>query len=54
MNFDPMRFVETLKYMGIGILGVFIIVGIIIFATYAIAKYTGKAKKNSDNKQNQQ
>ena len=36
--FDPIQFVNNLKYMGIGMLGVFIIVGIIIAATYAIGK----------------
>lgn len=45
MNFNPMGFIENLKYMGIGMLGVFIIVGIIIAATYIIGKYTGN---NSD------
>ncbi len=45
MNFNPMGFVENLKYMGIGMLGVFIIVGIIIAVTYIIGKYTGS---NSD------
>ncbi len=29
-----MTFLENLKYMGLGMLGVFIIVGIIIFATH--------------------
>ncbi len=48
MNFNPMGFVENLKYMGIGMLGVFIIVGIIIAATYIIGKYTGS---NSDKKE---
>lgn len=37
-NFDSMRFVENLKYMGVGMLGVFLIIGIIIAATYAISK----------------
>ena len=36
MNFNPMAFVENLKYMGIGMLGVFMIIGIIVVATYAI------------------
>ena len=40
MNFNPMRFVENLKYMGIGMLDVFIIVGIIIFITRLSAKDT--------------
>lgn len=40
--FEPMNFVYSLKYMGVGMLGVFIIVGIIIAATYAIGKLTAK------------
>ena len=36
--FEPIQFVNYLKYMGIGMLGVFIIVGIIIAATYIIGK----------------
>ena len=40
MNFNPVEFVSNLKYMGVGMLGVFIIVGIIILATYAIGKLT--------------
>ena len=42
MNFDPIQFVNYLKYMGVGMLGVFIIVGIIIAATYAISKLSNK------------
>ncbi|MBQ4155224.1 MAG: oxaloacetate decarboxylase [Clostridia bacterium] len=40
--FNPDAFVTNLKYMGIGMLGVFIIIGIIIIATYAINKFTNK------------
>ena len=47
--FEPMKFVESLKYMGIGMLGVFMIVGIIILATYAIAKFTSGKKNDSQN-----
>ena len=36
--FEPMQFVYNLKYMGAGMLGVFIIVGIIMAATYLIGK----------------
>lgn len=42
--FSPIQFVNYLKYMGVGMLGVFIIIGIIIAATYTIGKLT------SDNK----
>ena len=41
MTFEPVKFIESLKYMGIGMLGVFIIVGIIIVSTYGIGKLTG-------------
>ena len=33
LNFDPMAFVTNLKYMGIGMLVIFAIIGIIILAT---------------------
>ncbi len=44
--FEPVEFVKNLSYMGIGMLGVFMIVGIIIGATYAIAKFTSGKKKD--------
>ena len=40
--FQPIKFIENLKYMGVGMLGVFIIVGIIMAATYAIGKISSK------------
>lgn len=43
--FNPIRFVENLKYMGVGMLGVFLIIGIIIVATYAIGRLTRKSNK---------
>ena len=43
--FDPGQFVNYLKYMGIGMLGVFIIVGIIIFATTVIGKVASPTSK---------
>lgn len=33
LNFDPMAFVENLKYMGVGMLVIFVIIGVIILAT---------------------
>ena len=38
--FEPIQFINYLKYMGVGMLGVLIIVGIIMLATYAIGKLT--------------
>ncbi len=45
-----MNFVSNLKYMGIGMLGIFLIIGIIIGATYLIGYATRNAGKNNDNK----
>ncbi len=44
-EFNPMNFVTNLKWMGIGMLGVFMIIAIIIIATVAINATTSK---NSD------
>ena len=40
MNVNFMNFVTNLKWMGIGMLGVFMIVAVIMFATYAIGFLT--------------
>ena len=40
MYFEPMKFVENLEYMGVGMLGVFIIIGIIVLGTYAVSKFS--------------
>ena len=44
-DFDAFRFVENLKYMGVGMLGVFVIIGIIVLGTYAISAATKKLGK---------
>lgn len=47
--FEPIEFVNNLKYMGIGMLGVFLIVGIIMGATYAIGKLSARlSAKNGE------
>ncbi len=41
-----MEFVRNLKWMGIGLIGIFMIIGIIIAATYIISSATkGKGDK---------
>lgn len=53
IQFNPMAFIENLKYMGLGMLGVFIIVGIIIFATHFTSftiRKIEEQKANRDNK----
>ena len=44
LQFAPGEFVGNLVYMGVGMLGVFIIIGIITAATYAIGKFTASKK----------
>ncbi len=36
LMFNPMAFIENLKYMGVGMLVIFVIIGIIILATKLI------------------
>ena len=50
LHFDPMSFVENLKWMGIGLLGIFMIIGIIIAATYTIGYVTKVVEFNKNNK----
>ena len=40
MNFDPMQFVYNLKYMGLGMLGILIVMGVIIIVTMILNKVT--------------
>ena len=42
MNFNPMAFVENLRYMGLGMLGVFVSIGIIVLVTMILNKTTKK------------
>ena len=46
--FEPYEFVKNLKYMGIGMLGVFMIVAVIIIATYLTNNITNKLAKPRD------
>ncbi len=50
LQFNLMSFVENLKYMGLGMLGVFIIVGIIIFATHFTSFTIKKIEEQKANK----
>ena len=42
MNFEPMNFVHNLSYMGVGMLGIVIVMGVIIGAVYGLGKLLGK------------
>ena len=45
ITFNPANFLKYLPDMGAGMLGVFIIIGVIILSTYAIAAITKKFSK---------
>ena len=46
MEFNPMAFVENLKYMGVGMLGIFIVIGVIVLSVVVLNKAT--APKSDD------
>ena len=48
LQFNLAAFVENLKYMGLGMLGVFMIVGIIILATKFTAFTIKKIEENKN------
>ena len=43
-----MAFVENLKYMGVGMLGIFIVIGVIILSVVVLNKVTAPKKNNSE------
>ena len=45
-SFEPMNFVENLSYMGLGMLGIFIVIGVIVLLTLLLNALT--AEKPSD------
>lgn len=50
-SFEPIHFVENLRYMGIGMLGIFIVIGVIILLTMLLNKLTsGKNSGDQDQK----
>ena len=45
-KFEPAQFVDNLYYMGVGMVGIFLVIGIIILATVALNRvFSGKAKE---------
>ncbi len=49
MNFTPMNFVSNLYYMGLGMLGIFVVMGIIILVTMLLDRLTSKKGGSKDN-----
>ena len=47
-NIDMGRFFESLRYMGLGMLGIFIVMGVIILSVLGLGSLTAKEKKNEN------
>lgn len=45
MTFNPWAFVDNLSYMGLGMLGIFVVIGVIIIVTLILNNITGKKDK---------
>ncbi len=45
MIFQPMNFITNLGYMGLGMLGIFVVIGIIAGVTVLLNYTTGKINK---------
>ncbi len=42
MTFNPMNFITNLTYMGMGMLGIFVVIGVIVLLTMFLNKITSK------------
>ncbi len=50
MYFEPSQFVKNLPYMGMGMLGIFIVIGVIAGLTMLLNAVTAERKKDDENK----
>ena len=48
IQFNPMDFVDNLQYMGKGMLGIFVVIGIVIVAVYALGAFGKAISKDED------
>ncbi len=46
--FEPMNFVDNLRYMGLGMLGIFIVIGVIAVLTIILNAVTSTKKDEED------
>ena len=44
-NINPMNFIHNLGYMGAGMLGIFVVIGLIVLTTVALNKATSPRDK---------
>ena len=47
MTFTPMNFITNLSYLIAGMVGIFIVIGVIILATVILNSLTKKSNKNN-------
>ena len=45
MKFDPMNFVRNLKYMGLGMLGIFVAIGVIALSIIVLNAISNRKEK---------
>ena len=48
LSFEPMQFVNNAPYMGIGMLGIFLVMGVLIIGTAILNKVTNLKPKKKD------
>ena len=48
LRFDPMQFIYNLKYLAIGLIGIFIVIGIIMLVTVILNKLPSGGKDKDD------
>ena len=46
--FKPMNFLTNAFYMGVGMLGIFVVIGLIVIATYVLNNVTAKKKEKAE------
>ena len=49
--FEPMNFVHNLRYMGLGMLGIFLVIGVIMLLTVVLNAVTKPKDGRDDKKQ---
>ncbi len=45
LTFEPMNFINNLSYMGLGMLGIFVVIAILIISVMLLSKFTNKSNK---------
>ena len=48
LQFEPMEFINSLGYMGTGMLGIMIVMGVVIGSIILLNKLTNRPKKTQD------